>query len=132
MFLAFHNGTENQAEMKAAASGEVAELVYGSAEGSFAEGLLSVTLSPGCTAVFRMLSERKTGLYAENILYTDRRSCPVIFESYDGSMAAVYDGNEMIRLLFGGEKMDGEGKIKIFKWTDMRPDGAVQEVGYAD
>lgn len=131
-YIAFHNGTALPAEMKAAASGEVAELLYGSTEGSFAAGELSATLPPSCTVVFRMLPARKTGLYAGNILYTDRRPCPVTFENYDGSMAALYDGKELIRLCMGGEKLDGEGKIKIFKWTDMQPGGAVQEVAYAD
>ncbi len=131
-FIAFHNGSEETAEMRAEADGAVAELLYGGAVGSFSEGLLSVTLPPGHAVVFRMLPERKTGLYAGNILYADSRSCPVVFENYDGSMAAVYDGKEMIRLFFGGEKMDGEGKIKIFRWTELAPQTAAWEVEYAD
>ncbi len=132
VFIAFHNGTSSPAEMEAAAEGDAAELLFGGVAGSFLEGLLSVTLPPGRTAVFRMLPERKTGLYAENILYTDSRPCPVVFENYDGSMAALYDGKELVRLCTGGERLDGEGKIKIFKWMDMEPAGAVQEVAYAD
>lgn len=118
--------------MKAAATGEVAELLYGSTEGGFAEGVLSVTLSPGRIAVFRMLSERKSGLYADNILYTDKRSGAVTFENYDNSIAALYNEKELLRLYFGGEQVDGEGKIKIFKWADMQPQQKVQEVTYAD
>lgn len=131
-FIAFCNGTEKTVNMKAAATGEVAELLYGSAEGSFAEGVLSVTLSPGRTAVFRMLSGRNTGLYAGNILYADKRGGAVVFENYDESIAALYDGKELIRLYFGGEQVDGKGKIKIFKWTDMQPQKTVQEVTYAN
>jgi len=132
IFIAFHNGSEKPAQMRAEAAGAVAELLYGNAVGSFTEGLLSVTLPPGRTAVFRMLSRRNTGLYAENILYADSRGCPVVFESYDGSMAAQYDGKELVRLCTGGEQLDGEGKIKIFRWTALTPLTAAWEVTYAD
>ncbi|MBE7025253.1 MAG: hypothetical protein E7408_04265 [Ruminococcaceae bacterium] len=132
VFTAFHNGTEETAVMQAEVTGTVAELLYGGAEGSFTEGVLTVHLPPGYTAVFRMLSRRKTGLYAGNILYADRRIGAVVFENYDNSVAALYNGKELIRLFVGGERLDGKGTIKIFNWTGLDPQATAWEVTYAD